>query len=250
MDLAIPRRGFLSTLALAALLPGCGGRGLPSSKLVKTLVVAGGEVSDEPAFRAVFDGLPALQCTHTRLADESEVFDDISRWDYDALVLHHETQEISELRRANFLALLDRGLGVVVLHHGLAAFQDWDEYRRIVGGKYYLRETIEDGQTRPPSSSRENVDFIVRVEDADHPITRGLTDFPIRDMLYQDYRVEPGVRVLLATGEPGSGGVLCWVHEYRKSRICYLQLGHDAQALNHPAYRTLVERAVLWTARR
>lgn len=30
------------------------------------------------------------------------------------------------------------GKGLVALHHCLASFQDWDEYPKIIGGRYHL----------------------------------------------------------------------------------------------------------------
>jgi type 1 glutamine amidotransferase len=35
---------------------------------------------------------------------------------------------------------------------------------------------------------------------------------------------------------------------YRNSRVCYLQSGHDETAYQNPNYRTLVVRAIRWTA--
>ena len=35
-----------------------------------------------------------------------------------------------------FVALLNRGIGVVALHHTLGGHQEWPEYAKIIGGKY------------------------------------------------------------------------------------------------------------------
>ena len=58
------------------------------------------------------------------------------------------------------------------------------------------------------------------------------------------------VNVLLRTTNVTSDGPVAWISPYEKSRVVYIQLGHDRFAHQNPDYQELVHRAILWTARR
>ena len=86
-----------------------------------------------------------------------------------------------------FVALLERGIGVVALHHTLAAHQNWPEYAKIIGGKFQLQERKVGGETLPKSGYFHDQDIKVHVANDTHPITKGLKDFEIRDETYNNY---------------------------------------------------------------
>jgi hypothetical protein len=62
--------------------------------------------------------------------------------------------------------------------------------------------------------------------------------------------ISPQASVILRTNNPTSDGPLAWVSPYGKSRVVYIQLGHDQLAHRHPAYQKLVRNAIRWSARR
>jgi type 1 glutamine amidotransferase len=86
------------------------------------------------------------------------------------------------------------------------------------------------------------------VADPRHPITRGLADYDFTDETYCRTSVDPGVHVLLTTDEPSSDKTIGWTKTYESARVCYLQSGHDETVYRNPNYRTLVVRAIRWTA--
>ena len=47
-----------------------------------------------------------------------------------------------------------------------------------------------------------------------------------------------------------SGKPLAWTRTQGKSRVVYLELGHDHLAYENPNYRQLVARSVHWVAKR
>jgi type 1 glutamine amidotransferase len=96
---------------------------------------------------------------------------------------------------------------------------------------------------------RHGVEVWVVVVDRDHPITRGLEDFTIHDEIYWGYRVGADVHPLLTTTHPKSGKPLMWTRTEGRSRVVFLQLGHDHLAYGNPAYRELVARSIAWAAR-
>jgi hypothetical protein len=239
----------LCVMAILVLAEGCT-MNKHKQKPVSVLVVTGGHKFEKQPFVAMFDEMLGAQWRLFELTDDSEVFEDISSWDYDVVVFYNMTQNMSAKRRANFLALLDRGVGVVALHHSMANFSDWPEYKKIIGVKYYLAKTQEDGKVWPRSTYQENVQIPVHIADTHHPITAGLHDFTILDESYKGFSLEPDNHLLLTTDQPASQKEIGWTRLYRKSRICTIQLGHGPEAYNHPAYRKLLHQAIQWAAER
>ncbi|MHC4475758.1 MAG: ThuA domain-containing protein [Planctomycetota bacterium] len=224
------------------------GEGVQADEKIKAVVVTAGHGFEEEPFLAVFDSFANVDYVRAHQEDHSEVFEDTTGWDYDVIVLYNMTQEISEKRKANFLKLLDKGVGVVAMHHCIAAFQNWDEYPKIIGAKYYLKAAEEDGVLHPRGVPKHGLDIAVLVEDTRHPITRGMRGFIIHDEGYNKYSFESDNRVLLSTQHPDCQGPLCWVRRYGNAKVCYIQLGHDHKAYENAGFRKLVGRAINWCA--
>ena len=220
----------------------------PCSRTVKAVVVTGGHGFEREAFLEIFRSFDDVFFTEAPQHDDSEIFEDINSWPYDVIVLYNMTQRISARRRAHLLQLLDRGVGLVVLHHALASFQDWPEYRKIVGGKYFLAETEIDGVKYLRGAYRHDVDIPIEIIDKEHPVTRGMDDFIIHDETYKNYIYEPDNHYLLRTDHPLNNELLGWTRTYRAARICYLQLGHGPSAYRDENYRRLVHQALKWCA--
>jgi type 1 glutamine amidotransferase len=139
--------------------------------------------------------------------------------------------------------LLKLGKGLVFLHHSLASYQGWDEYKTIVGGKYH------EGQGSPLSSTyKHDVTFPVIVKDPAHAITKGITDFEVLDEAYGNTEVMPGVKVLLTTNHPLSSQIIGWTHTRENSRIVYIQPGHDQHSWNNPSYQKILRQAIAFVA--
>ena len=92
---------------------------------------------------------------------------------YDVLVLYDMHQEITEEAKADFLARLKEGTGLVVLHHAIASYQKWPEYARIIGARYYLEPTVVDGVNKPRSLYQHGVQIKMHVADPQHPCRQG-----------------------------------------------------------------------------
>lgn len=215
---------------------------------VKVAVVTGGHAFEHEPFFEMFDGMKTVDYVEAVQKDHSELFENISDWDYDVIVFYNMTQNISPKRRRNFVKLLGRGVGVVALHHTLGAYQEWPEFKRIIGAKYYLKDTVEDGITHGKGSFKHDLDISVRVTIGNHPITRGMRDFTIHDETYKNCWFDEKNQVLLTTDHATSDETIGWVRRFRKAKVCTIQLGHDSKAYANHNYAQLVERAILWTA--
>ncbi len=244
------RRTFLKGTAMALTASSALGAGAEAKK-ARILIITGGHGFDQKAFLGMFEGQDDLAPTHAPQKDQCEFLDDISQWPYDAIVQYHLAQNISDKRKANFFALMEKGVGVLTLHHALSAFQGWADYRTIIGGRSYLRPTEENGVKYPQTTDRAGVSYTAHIEDPNHPITRGLKDFAIeKDEPYFRYVVNPASHVILTTDCPASDKAIGWVHTCRKARTVYLQPGHGGATFQNPAYRTLILRAIRWAAGR
>jgi type 1 glutamine amidotransferase len=215
---------------------------------LEVVVVTGGHAFEHDPFFKIFDDIKEIHYVEALQKDQSELFEDISAWDYDVMVFYNMGQEMSPERRKNFLALLDRGVGVVVLHHTMCAYQTWPEFKQITGTKYYTKEATEDGVVHKACTYLHDIDMNVRVADRNHPITQGMSDFAIHDEGYKNCWFAEENHVLLTTDHPASDTTIGWTRQYGKSRVCTIQLGHDSKAYDNPNYRQLIDRAILWTA--
>jgi type 1 glutamine amidotransferase len=247
---------LMGVLVLAAVLicscacPFCSKGVCGQTDKVKVVVVTGGHDFEHDPFFEVFKQCPKMEVTEAVQKDHSEIFEDISNWDYDVIVLYSMTQNISPKRRENFLKLLNKGVGLVAMHHTICGFQDWPEYAKIIGAKYYLKDAEVGGVKQLAGVYKHDIDMNVHVADTEHPITKGLSDFVIHDEGYKNCWSAEDNRVLLTTDHPDSDKVLAAVRKYGKAKVCCIRLGHDSKAYVNPAFRQIAIRAIHWSAGR
>jgi uncharacterized protein len=239
------RSTFFSTVALLviSLLPACtlGANDAPkvaAAKKIKVLVVVGGHPFAVKPFRQIFDSFPDMKCTYVEEKVGGEAFDNIDHWRYNAIVLYNFEKKPSEKQRQNFLKLMDRGVGLVVLHHGLHAYRDWPEFKKIAGITAFV------------SDARGDVNYKIHIEDPRHPIVKGMRDFAVKDETYKGNHADPKVHVILATDEPTNNRAVAWVHKYRKSPVCFFQLGHDDTTYVRKEFRAVLGNAIRWSVGR
>jgi type 1 glutamine amidotransferase len=146
--------------------------------------------------------------------------------------------------RAAFLAHIRQGRGFVGVHAGGSVFYDWPEFQQLAVVSWTL------GTTRHGPRHAARGDFGA----VDHPITRGLKPFWTFDEFWENVVVQPGATAL-ATVTPsqqfkGSGRPepVVFVTELGRGRGFCLLLGHDAAAMQNPAFRTLLVRGTEWAA--
>jgi len=222
-------------------------RPLSEKEKIKVVVLTGGHGFEREQFFEMFESFGDIEYTEFQLKDHSEIFEDVSDWDYDVIVSYNMTQEISTKRRRNLARLLRRqGVGFVALHHNMGAFQAWPQYRKITGGKYYLKASDD----HRGSTYKHDIDMNVHIVDTSHPITKGINDFQIHDEGYKYLGFEKNNHVLFTANHPESDETIGWVRNFGKAKVCGIMLGHDHYAFENPNFRKLVARAIRWTAGR
>jgi type 1 glutamine amidotransferase len=181
----------------------------------------------------------------THATSNREAFQKDIRLHYDVVVLYDLSKDLDESGKRNLRGFLGAGKGLLVLHHALADYNNWEWWwREVVGGKYILPEG-----DKPASSYQHDVELFVEVA-ADHPITRGLGPMHLIDETYKNMWISPDSLVLLETDEKTSDGPVAWISPFRESRVVVIQLGHDRRAHTYPGFRQLVKRSLLWAGER
>jgi len=217
----------------------------------RVLVVTGGHAFESEPFLRMFKDNPDITFTAVEHPKAQALFTAEAAKAYDVVVLYDLWQKIDDTVKADFIQLVASGKGVVALHHSLASYKDWPEYRKIIGGFYYLKPQTVDGSEKPASVYQEDLDLKVKVADPDHPVTAGVAaEFAIHDETYGKFDLLPDSHPLLTTDEPTSDKVIGWCRTYGKARVVYLQGGHDHFAYANPEYRKLLANAIRWTAAR
>jgi type 1 glutamine amidotransferase len=217
---------------------------------IRVLLVTGGHDFERDAFFQVFKDNPDITCQSVEHPNAHALLKADAAKAYDVLVLYDMHQEITEETKADFLARLKEGKGLVVLHHAIASYQKWPEYAKIIGARYYLEPTVVDGVKKARSAYQHGVQISIHIADPQHPVVQGIQDYVIHDETYKLFDVADECHPLLTTDEPLSNKVIGWAKTYAGARVVYLQSGHDHFAYENPNYRQILRQAIRWTAQR
>ncbi len=148
-----------------------------------------------------------------------------------------------ELKEA-YVDFVKNGKGHVVLHAGSSTFFDWEDYQEICVA------TWRSGTHHGPQH-----EFEVRIDVADHPVTKGLSNFRKWDELWEKVYVSSEGATVLTSNYASSEfkGDDVWepstfVSQFGKGRTAYTSLGHDAKAFESDEFKVLLARLVEWAA--
>lgn len=210
-----------------------------SAKKLNVLIVTGGHDFDRKSFFELFDSFQDISYTELKHPEANLQLGTIDPKTFEVVVFYDMPKTISETEKESYYKLLKLGKGLLFLHHSLCSYQQWPDYKTIVGGKYH-----EEKNTPASSTYQHDVNFTVKISDSKHPVTKGITDFEILDEVYGNTEVLPGVTPLLTADHPQSSKIIGWVHQKENSRIVYIQPGHDQHGYSNPDYRKLVKQAI------
>ena len=223
-----------------------------AAKPIKVLILVGGHGYDTKNFAKAWSGHDDIACEVYKDSKKPfTAFDDANSFQYDVILMYTLAGGMTDKQKANLLALLKKGVGLVVWHHALGNCQDWPEFEKIAGGRYWMRAGQRpDGTKVPASGFRHGVDLKMHVADANHPITKGMKDFEIHDETYNRQTFTRDIRVLVSTDNPASDKPIAWVSNYPVGRVFSYQGGHDATAWTNPGHRRLLAQGIRWAAGR
>jgi type 1 glutamine amidotransferase len=210
----------------------------------KILLVTGGHDFDTAEFFNLFLSNSDLSVDTVSQPLANILIGKMKSKKYDCIVFYDMWQEITQAQKEGYQRLLENGTGILFLHHSLVSYQDWDEFTDIRGGKY--REKGYTSDSSDLSGYEHDLDLEVNVIEHNHPITKGIHDFSIKDEGYYNVEILPSVTPLLGTSHPSCARYVAWTNEYKKSRVVYIMLGHDRQAYDNPSFRQLIYNSINW----
>jgi putative heme-binding domain-containing protein len=139
--------------------------------------------------------------------------------------------------------------------------KDLDAYLARGGGLVYLHFAVDGHDACQPladriglawrggSSTFRHGPVDLTFPDPNHPITRGFTSAKFIDETYwQLIGDEKTIHLLASAPEAGAPRPLMWTREHDKGRIFVSILGHYTWTFDDPLFRTLILRAIAWTA--
>jgi type 1 glutamine amidotransferase len=132
---------------------------------------------------------------------------------------------------------IDRGIGLIAVHIGLASLRDYPRWREAVGGEWEIGRSWH-----PPISAA-----VVPVR-GEHPVTAGLSEISLFDELYVDLAVDDDVLVLCAHQRDAASHPLVWVREH-PTRAVATAFGHDERSYESASHRALLRGAARWAGR-
>ena len=208
---------------------------------IRVLVVTGGHTYPT-SFYTVFEQ-PGIAWDH--VASSEEAYKSDLRERYDVLVLYDMPKTLSATGAQNLRAFAEAGNGIVVVHHAIVSYPEWDWYRDLIGGRY-LDKPLGD---RAASTYRHDEQMRIAIAHA-HPVTEGLTAFSVRDETYKGMWLAPTNTVLLTTDNPTGDPPVAWISAYPHSRVVTIQLGHGPESHRDKSYRRLVLNSIRWSSER
>ena len=140
-----------------------------SAKKIRVAVITGGHPFNQPEFFKLFQGYDDITYKSLPQATGGEVFDNIADWPYDVIVLYNFNQKITPQQQENFVKLLEKGVGLVILHHANAAYNNWPLFWKIAGVEYHFQPRVENGVQMGTSGFKGDVKFKVHVVDPESP---------------------------------------------------------------------------------
>ncbi len=210
---------------------------------LRILIVAGGHGYDTLAFNQTFSAMEGLTLEFAMQPDANAMIANGEADHFDAIVFYDSWKHISDEEKDGYWHLLDKGIGMVFMHHALVSYQNWPEFTYIIGGKYNLPRF--DGDTSNLSDYKHDIELQV-VANPDHPITKGIGNFDIFDEGYMNLDVIPTVTQILTTNHEYSDFTIGWAHTANNSRVVYLLPGHAKEGLHNPDYIKIIENSIHW----
>ena len=226
-------------MKLAALLF-CGIYAFAADPL-RVRLVTGGHAHD-PEFYSAFTGEPQINVTvepHPRAYQGGTA-------KLEVLVLYDMIKVSDSKTREWLRAWVESGKGLVVLHHAICSFEDWEWWGDEVVGARYLNSP---SRGMAPSTFFHDLSLDIQVVKK-HPVTAGVDNFRILDETYKGMWFAPKLELLLTTAHEKGDGPVGWIGPSKTARVVVLQGGHDKNAHTNPSWQRLVRNAILWAGKR
>ena len=147
--------------------------------------------------------------------------------------------ETSATTRRAIASFVHDGGGLVALHTAPICFDDWPEWRDVVGGVWRWGTS-----SHPPYGP-----VTASVVAPDHPVMAGVpARIELCDEVYGGLDVGADVHVLAtARRTPDDDDQpVAWAHAFGTGRVVYDCFGHDGASIAHPHNAVIIADALVW----
>ncbi len=170
---------------------------------------------------------------------------------YGVLIVNADRRDpefkFTEAQQRAIFDYVKSGHGYVSIHGADNAPPDWlPEWKTMLGG-IYSHTGLPDGKTKKGT-------FTVKIADTSSPITRGLSDFELKDELYYHIQMLPDVHPLATIDYMGTDWPVAWTRTYGAGHVFHTPLGHrdfgpgKDDPMQNPNLTKLFLQGVDWAA--
>ena len=198
----------------------------------RVLLITGGTAHPYPSHaQALTDAMAAVTAEVVHTQDVSSL-ESISGNQADCVVLFVDGERLSPAGVDGLTGFVRGGGGLVALH-STAAQKNSHALALLVGSR------VKRGVL--------GTEYSVTVSDNDHPVSRGIGDFHIKDEIYE---LEPmnDYRIFLSSLLDGTSQPIGYSRTEGAGRVVYLANGHEPGAIANESWRKVFARSVQFVA--
>ncbi len=201
------------------------------------LLITGGKHPYEESTPVLPEFLEAAGHAITLSESADELAGDLSG--FDAIVLNTLRQEatnndLNDAQREGFAGYVAGGGSLLSIHISAASCPEWSQTKKITGGGWVLGESWH-----PPFGW-----FQVYIDQPDHPIAAGVSNFWTYDECYCGLDIQPGIDTFMHGVVEGEDKPLGWTNQFGAGRVANIALGHAGSSQQHPEFQKLIRNAL------
>lgn len=185
------------------------------------------------------------------VTEEAAVLDTPALSKYDLVVAIADRREpglkLTSAQQHALVGFVKSGKGYVSIHGADNAPADWGPEFKLMLGGVFSHFGLPDGKVRKG-------DYTVKIVDANDPVGKGISEFPLKDELYYHLQMSPGVKPLAVVDFEGAAWPVAWTRKFGEGRVFHTVFGHRDFGLNkddplrNPGFNRLIVQGIDWAA--
>jgi len=152
--------------------------------------------------------------------------------DFDLCIFCATPSEMTNEEEQALTDFVAGGKDLLAVHSATVVNEKNTKYIDLIGGRFIHHSPYYE--------------FQVKIEDAEHPVTKGLQDFSISDELYVLDRDPEGADILATAFWEDKLQPMVYAKQYGKGKMLYNALGHNEISFSNPAFRQLIVQGIEW----